>query len=75
MEYRIWLGGTYWHGRSLVVTIPKRFCEELGIEKGSRVAVMVVKISPGRRELEALIELERVLQLGLSRMEEVRRVE
>jgi len=71
MEYRIWLGRAYYHGRSLVVTIPKRFGEELDIKKGSRVASVAVKISPGRRELEALIELETVVRLGLSRMEEV----
>jgi len=69
VEYRIWLGKAYYHGRSLVVTIPKAFCEELGIEKGDAVAVVVVKAGDNRRELEALIELERVIRLGLSRME------
>jgi len=70
MEYRIWLGRTYYHGRSLVVTIPKPFCEELGIEKGDAVALVVVKAGDGRRELKALIELERAVWLGLSCMKE-----
>jgi len=70
MEYRTWLGRVYYHGRSLVVTIPKRFCEELGIEKGDAVALLAVKAEDGRRELETVLELERAVQRGLSRLEE-----
>jgi len=69
MKYRIWLGRAYYHGRRLVVTIPKPFRKELGIEKGDAVALVVVKAGDGRRELAALIELETVLQRGLSRLE------
>jgi len=37
---RIWTQGA---GRSHCITIPKKFCEELGLEKGSHVMLILEK--------------------------------